>query len=158
MSPICEKCGSYYSEISCPFCTPDDSPDSPVRTIEVKEKKTVRMVDPIELIEALDDLKEKIQTLTEVSEAEIKNITEHVTEREEVRKQTKKELSLSDSKISELTIALQTQQEEKQGATVEKHKIEQEIKVLNQKINSLEQIITDKERELSNLKSEVGVT
>ena len=157
MSPICGKCGSYYSEISCPFCTPDDSPDSPVKTIEVTEKKTVRMIDPIELLEALDEIKAKIQTLTEESDAKIKNLTAEITKREEVKNGTKNELSLSEFRINELKTAIHGNQEEKQGSTVEKHKVEQEIKILNEKINALEQIVTEKEQELSNLKNEVGV-
>ena len=45
--PTCTKCGAYYSEGSCPFCTPDDSEDSPVTTVQSEESRSVRIIDPI---------------------------------------------------------------------------------------------------------------
>jgi hypothetical protein len=59
--PICSKCGSYFSEGSCPHCTPDDSPDSPVKTIEAEETNHIRIIDPLELIESIEENENKFE-------------------------------------------------------------------------------------------------
>ena len=74
--PICNKCGCYFSEKSCPFCTPDDSPESPVSTIEVETNKTVRIIDPLTLIESIEEVEKQINSLKESKEVELEKLRE----------------------------------------------------------------------------------
>ena len=86
--PTCQKCGSYYSEKSCPFCTPDDSPESPVVTIEKEESKAVRIIDPIDLIESIENTESQINELQEEKELEIQGLTEEINKHEEIERST----------------------------------------------------------------------
>ena len=72
--PICSKCGSYYSEVSCPHCTPDDSPKSPVTTVHIEEKNSVRLIDPIDLLDSIEKAEKDLQILEDEKLAEIKKL------------------------------------------------------------------------------------
>lgn len=155
--PICQKCGSYYSEKSCPFCTPDDSPQSPVTTIKVEESKSVRIIDPMELIESIENIEGQINKLQEEKELDIQKLTEDVAKQEEIEREVKAELDGIVSRVTELGSSVKNQQERRQQITQEKQKVEQEIENLQTKLSELRESASAKEAEASRLKEELGV-
>ncbi len=155
--PTCQKCGAYYSEISCPFCTPDDSPESPVTTIKAEESRSVRIIDPLELIESIDDVEGQINKLQEEKELEIQNLTEDLAKQEEIEKKAKIELDELNSQVNELESSLKDQQERRQQLIQEKEKMEQEIEDLKTKFSGLKAEVSAREAETSKLKEELGV-
>lgn len=154
--PICQKCGAYYSEISCPFCTPDDSPDSPVSTIEKEESKTVRIIDPLELVESIEDIESQIKKLSEEKQLEIQKLTEDVAKQEETERKIKPELDGLNSAVLELEGSQKEKQEELQRLTQGNKEITEEIESLKSKFSKLKGELSSKEAEISQLKEELG--
>lgn len=152
----CQKCGAYFSEKSCPFCTPDDSPLSPVTTIEKEEAKAVRIIDPLELIESIEDQEIKIKRLQEENDLEIQKLTENVTAQEEIEGNLKRELDEINSQVSEIEVTLKNKQEEKQNLIQENENIEQEIERQKSELLKIEENISTKETEVAKLKEELG--
>ncbi|UCG89637.1 MAG: hypothetical protein JSU57_03955 [Candidatus Heimdallarchaeota archaeon] len=155
--PTCQKCGAYYSEVSCPFCTPDDSPESPVTTIKAEESKSVRIIDPLELIESIEDIQGQLKTIQEEKELEIQKLTEDLAKQEEIDKKAKIELDELNSQVNELEASLKNQQERRQQLIQEKEKMEQEIEDLKRKFSGLKAEVSTREAEVSKLKEELGV-
>lgn len=155
--PTCQKCGSYYSEKSCPFCTPDDSPQSPVSTIKVEESKSVRIIDPMELIESIENIQGQINNLQEEKELNIQKLAEDLAKQEEIEKKVKAELDGIVSQVTELESSVKKPQEKRQQLIQEKQKVEQEIENLQIKLSELRESASAKEAEASKLKEELGV-
>ena len=156
--PICQKCGSYFSEKSCPFCTPDDSPESPVSTIEKEESKAIRIIDPIDLIESIENTELQIKQLREEKELEIQGLTEQVEKNDEIERKLKTELDVMDSEISRLEASSKSKQEENQTLLQGKSPLEEEINTLKSKLTTLEADISSRKTEISQLKEQLGET
>lgn len=156
--PICQKCGCYYSEKSCPFCTPDDSPESPVTTIEKEESKAIRIIDPLDLIDSIENTESQIKQLQEDKELEIQGLTEEIKKQEEFDRKIKAELDTLNAEVSEFENSLKSKQEERQNLVQGKDPIEQEIQSLQSKLSSLEADISSRKAEISQLKEQLGET
>ncbi|MFX1504923.1 MAG: coiled-coil domain-containing protein [Promethearchaeota archaeon] len=156
--PICQKCGSYFSEKSCPFCTPDDSPESPVSTIEKEESKAIRIIDPIDLIESIENTESQIKQLQEKKELEIQGLTEEVDKKTKIERKLKTELDTLDSELSQLEGSFKNKREDKQNLLRGKFPLEEEIESLKSKLAILEADISSRKTEISQLKEQLGET
>jgi chromosome segregation ATPase len=154
--PICSKCGCYFSEKSCPFCTPDDSPDSPVSTIEVETSKPVRIIDPSKLIDSIEEAEGEITSLKDSKEKEIEQLREEMRNQEELELKIKTELEELDSQLSELQSSIKEMQEKKDNLIQGKTELEQEVKDLKSKLSELNGQVLSKVSEISQLKAELG--
>ena len=154
--PTCQKCGCYYSEKSCPFCTPDDSPESPVITIEKEESKAVRIIDPLDLIEFIEKTESQIKQLQEEKELEIQGLTEEINKQEENERKLKTELDRLNAEVTELENSLKNEQEKRHDLVQGKVPAEQEIESLKSKLSMLESDISSRKAEISQLKEQLG--
>ncbi len=154
--PICSKCGSYFSEKSCPLCTPDDSPDSPVSTIEVETSKPVRIIDPSKLIDSIEEAEKEIKSLKETKEKEIEQLKEEIENQEELQHKIKDELDRLNSQISELQSSVDEKQEKKENLDQAKRELEKETKDLKSRLSELNDHVLSKVSEISQLKAELG--
>lgn len=155
--PICNKCGCYFSEKSCPFCTPDDSPDSPVSTIEVEANKTVRIIDPLTLIESIEEVEKQTNSLKESKEAELEKLRGKMKDQKETESRITAELEELESEIVEMQSTIKEKQEKKENLLLRKTRLEKETNDPKSKLPSLKNQIVSKENEISQLKTELGV-
>lgn len=137
--PICSKCGSYFSEGSCPHCTPEDSPDSPVKTIEIEKSKNVRIIDPLELLDSIEKGEKELEVFSTEKEFEMKNISEELAGLEETERKLKTEIDSLKTQVSDLESRVKLNESMK-------NELKQNQQLLRQEIESLR---TRKE-ELSN--------
>lgn len=153
---ICKKCGCYYSEKSCPFCTPDDSPESPVITIEKEESKAVRIIDPLDLLESIENTDSLIKKLQEEKELEIQGLTKEINKQEEIEQKLGTELDTMNNEVPELENSLKNKQEERHNLVQRKVSVEQEIESLKSKLSLSEADISSRKAEISQLKEQLG--
>lgn len=153
--PICQRCGSYYSEKSC-TCTPEESEDSPVTSVKPQETSTVRIVDPLELLDSIEETEEKLAKLEEEKGPEAQKLTDEITQSEEKENELQKEVDNLNSQMSEIDQKVKNQQEEKIRLNQEKEKVEQEIETLKAKFSELSDKISAKKAEVNNLKASLG--
>jgi predicted nucleic acid-binding Zn-ribbon protein len=155
--PTCKKCGAYYSEVSCPFCTPDDSPESPVTTINVEESKPIRIIDPLDLIESVEKANEELENLGVEKEKEIRNLNEKITNRKKIEEELQKELDDINNQVSQIEDTFKNQKEKQKQLIAEKENIQQELKDLKMNLAKIEENIANKEAEVAELKTMLGV-
>lgn len=136
--PICSKCGSYFSEASCTFCTPDDSPKSPVSTVNVKEKSSVRLIDPIELLDSIEKAEVNLNELKAVKTAEISEVETEISALQEKEKELLLEMEPLKSQISKLESSLKEKEDEIQVLTGDNQSLLEETNALKARILSLE--------------------
>ncbi|MHA1976315.1 MAG: hypothetical protein ACW98F_16585 [Candidatus Hodarchaeales archaeon] len=155
--PICSKCGSYFSEASCTFCTPDDSPKSPVSTVNVEEKSSVRLIDPMELLDSIEKAEVDFNRLKEEKSGEIKEVETEISALQEKEKDLLLEIEPLKSQISQLESSLKEKEQEITVLTGDSQSLLEETNALKARILSLE---TNKARlteEVSELKTTLGV-
>jgi chromosome segregation ATPase len=155
--PICSKCGSYFSEASCTFCTPDDSPKSPVSTINVEEKSSVRLIDPIELLDSIEKTELDLVELDELKTAEIKELETEISTLQEKEKESLLNLESLKSQVSQLEASLKEKEEEKSGLTGDNQSLLEETNALKARILSLETNKATLNEEVNELKNTLGV-
>jgi len=153
--PICQRCGSYFSEKSC-TCTPEDSEESPVTSVKPQETSTIRIIDPLKLLDSIENTEENLRKLEEEKGEEVQNLTNEITQKEGKESELQKEVDKLNSQMSELDQKLKNQQEEKVRLNQENDTLEQEIETLKAKISNLSENISAKEAEISNLKETLG--
>ncbi|MHA1227470.1 MAG: hypothetical protein ACTSPV_12060 [Candidatus Hodarchaeales archaeon] len=154
--PICQRCGSYFSEGSCPFCTPDDSPDSPVKTIQVEEVKQVRIIDPLDLIESIENVEEDLKRLSEEKDLEIKNLNEEIVKLEESNNKIGIEIDETISQITDLKSSLTEKEGIKRDLSQKKEVLKADISSLKATLDEIENKIGTYESEIAELKSSLG--
>ncbi|MHA1206002.1 MAG: hypothetical protein ACTSSO_00360, partial [Candidatus Hodarchaeales archaeon] len=111
--PICSKCGSYYSEVSCPNCTPDDSPKSPVTTVHVEEKSSIRIIDPIELLDSIEKADMDLSKLEDEKSIEIEKLESQIKDLGLKGEEIQAEMGQVEAQIPELQQTLQEKSKEK---------------------------------------------
>ncbi|MHA1972000.1 MAG: hypothetical protein ACTSW1_03335 [Candidatus Hodarchaeales archaeon] len=154
--PTCQRCGSYYSEGSCPFCTPDDSPDSPVKTIEVEEVKQVRIIDPLDLIESIENVEKDLERLSEEKELEIKKLNEEIVKLEDSNNKIGIEIDEALSHISNLKSSLAEKEGIKKDLSQKKELLQSDISSLKTTLKEIENKINTYDSEMVELKSSLG--
>ena len=155
--PICSKCGSYFSEASCTFCTPDDSPKSPVSTVNVKEKSSVRLIDPIELLDSIEKAEVNLNELKAVKTAEISEVETEISALQEKEKELLLEMEPLKSQISKLESSLKEKEDEIQVLTGDNQSLLEETNALKARILSLETNKAALTEEANALKITLGV-
>lgn len=154
--PTCQECGAYFSEGTCPFCTPEDSPASPVTTTIVEERKTVLIMDPLELLESIEKVEIQLKNLEEEKDREIQRLTEEVATQEDRENELTSELEGINSQVSDLEGSLKEQQEKRHEVIQGKEKADQEIETLTTKVAKLEENVSTRAVEIAKLKTELG--
>ena len=155
--PICSKCGSYFSETSCPLCTPDDSPKSPVSTIHTEEKESIRIIDPLQLLESIEQVERDFVILEEEKEKEIKNLEDQILENRKKEDSLKGEINDISTEIAQSEKLQETKFKDKSAILQEQNDVIEEINSLKTKVLSLETEIDQIEKEISEMKISLGV-
>ncbi len=153
--PICQRCGSYYSEKSC-TCTPEESEESPVSSVKPQETSTVRIIDPLKLLDSIEETEINLTKLEEEKGQEVQKLTNEITQNEEKESELQNKVDNLNSQMSESEQKVKNQQEKKFRLNQEKEKIVQEIETLKAKFIELSDIIAAKEAEITNLKANLG--
>jgi len=154
--PICSKCRSYYSEVSCPHCTPDDSPKSPVTTVHVEEKNSIRIIDPIELLDSIEKAEMDLATLEDEKSIEIKKLESQIEELGLKCEEKQLEMDKLEAQIPELQQSLQEKNEEKANELSNNQFLLEETNSLKARVLTLETEKISLETELKNLREEIG--
>lgn len=155
--PICSKCGSYFSETSCPLCTPDDSPKSPVSTIHTEEKESIRIIDPLKLLESIEQIEKEFVLLVEEKEEEIKNLEGQILENRKKEDSLKGEINSISMELSQSEKSQEAKLQDKSAILNKQNVIIEQINSLKTKILSLETEIDQIKKENSELKFSLGV-
>ncbi|MHA2173725.1 MAG: hypothetical protein ACXAB2_09130 [Candidatus Hodarchaeales archaeon] len=145
--PICSKCGSYFSETSCPLCTPDDSPKSPVSTVHAEEKESIRIIDPLKLVESIEQIETEFVILEEEKDKEIMNLEEQILENR------RKEASLK-GEINDISVKLSESEKSREARLQDKSTILNKHNVIVEEINSLKAKILNLETEIDQIERE----
>ncbi|MHA2052516.1 MAG: hypothetical protein ACW99F_02860 [Candidatus Hodarchaeales archaeon] len=145
--PICSKCGSYFSETSCPLCTPDDSPKSPVSTVHAEEKESIRIIDPLKLVESIEQIETEFVILEEEKDKEIMNLEEQILENR------RKEASLK-GEINDISVKLSESEKSREARLQDKSAILNKHNVIVEEINSLKAKILNLETEIDQIERE----
>ncbi|MHA1941827.1 MAG: hypothetical protein ACW97P_08880 [Candidatus Hodarchaeales archaeon] len=145
--PICSKCGSYFSETSCPICTPDDSPKSPVSTVHAEEKESIRIIDPLKLVESIEQIETEFVILEEEKDKEIMNLEEQILENR------RKEASLK-GEINDISVKLSESEKSREARLQDKSAILNKHNVIVEEINSLKAKILNLETEIDQIERE----
>ncbi len=140
--PICSKCGSYFSESSCPHCTPEDSPNSPVRTIEIEKSKNVRIIDPLELLDSIEKGENELKILSAEKESELKNIGGELTNLEETEQKLRTEVDSLKTKVSDLESRVKLNESMKNELKQNQQLLRQEIESLRSRKEELQEKLT----------------
>jgi len=154
--PICSKCRSYYSEVSCPNCTPDDSPKSPVTTVHIEEKNSIRIIDPIELLDSIEKAEMDLATLEDEKSIEIKKLESQIEELGLKCEEKQSEMDKLEAQIPELQQSLQEKNKEKANELSNNQLLLEETNSQKARVLTLETEKISLETELKNLREEIG--
>ena len=154
--PICSKCGSYYSEISCPNCTPDDSPKSPVSTIHIEEENSIRIIDPIELLDSIEKAEVDLEKLEDEKSREVEKLESKIKELgvKEGEKQT--EIEKLQTQITELKQTLEEKHNQKAEAINNNQLLLEETNSLKARVLTLETEKMSLETKVKDLRTNIG--
>jgi len=154
--PICSKCGSYYSEVSCPNCTPDDSPKSPVSTVHVEEKNSIRIIDPIELLDSIEKAEMDLAKLEDEKSIEITKLESQIKELGLKREEIQSEMEKLEAQIPELQQLLQEKNTEKANELGKNQSLLEETNSLKARILTIETEKLSLESKLKDLRENIG--
>ena len=154
--PICSKCGSYYSEVSCPNCTPDDSPKSPVSTVHVEEKNSIRIIDPIELLDSIEKAEMDLAKLEDEKSIEITKLESQIKELGLKREEIQSEMEKLEAQIPELQQLLQEKNTEKANELGNNQSLLEETNSLKARILTIETEKLSLESKLKDLRENIG--
>ena len=140
--PICAKCGSYFSEGSCPHCTPEDSPDSPVKTIEIEKAKEVRIIDPLELLDSIEKGEKELTVLSAEKELELKKLSGELASLEESEQKLKAEIDILKTQVTEMESQVKLNESMKNELKQNQQLFRQEIETLKSRKDELREKIT----------------
>ena len=154
--PICSKCGSYYSEVSCPNCTPDDSPKSPVTTVHVEEKNSVRIIDPIELLDSIEKAQMDLAKLEDKKSIEIKKLESQIKELGLKGEEKQSEMEQLESQIPELQQSIQEKNNEKASVLGRNQLLLEETNSLKARVLTIETEKVSLETKLKDLREKKG--
>jgi chromosome segregation ATPase len=154
--PICSKCGSYFSEVSCPNCTPDDSPKSPVTTVHVEEKNSIRIIDPIELLDSIEKAEMDLAKLEDEKSAEIKKLESQIKELGVKEQEIQSEMDLLLSQVPELQLSIKEKNKEKANVLSENQILLEETNSLKARVLTMETKKMSIETKLKELRENIG--
>lgn len=154
--PICSKCGSYYSEVSCPNCTPDDSPKSPVTTVHLEEKNSVRIIDPIELLDSIEKAEMDLAKLENKKSIEIKKLESQIKELGLKGEEIQSEMDQLENQIPELQQSIQEKNNEKANVLGRNQLLLEETNSLKARVLTIETEKTSLETKLKDLREKKG--
>ena len=154
--PICSKCGSYYSEVSCPNCTPDDSPKSPVTTVHVEEKNSIRIIDPIELLDSIEKADMDLAKLDDEKSTEIKKLESQIKDLGLKEEEIQSEMGQVEAQIPELQQTLQERSKEKVNELSNNQLLLEETNSLKARILTFETEKISLETKLKDLRENIG--
>ena len=154
--PICSKCGSYYSEVSCPNCTPDDSPKSPVTTVHIEEKNSIRIIDPIELLDSIEKAELDLVKLDEEKSTEIKELESKIKELGIKEEEIQSEMERLEAQISELQQSLEVKNSQKSDILNNNQLLLEETNSLKARVLTLETEKMSLETKLKDLRENKG--
>ena len=154
--PICSKCGSYYSEVSCPNCTPDDSPKSPVTTVHVEETNSIRIIDPIELLDSIEKADMDLSKLEDEKSLEIKKLESQIEDLGLKGEEIQSEMGQVEAQIPELQQTLQEISKEKVNELSNNQLLLEETNSLKARVLSIETEKMSLETKLKDLRENIG--
>ncbi|MHA1444772.1 MAG: hypothetical protein ACTSR4_08505 [Candidatus Hodarchaeales archaeon] len=154
--PICSKCGSYYSEVSCPNCTPDDSPKSPVTTVHVEEKSSIRIIDPIELLDSIDKADMDLSKLEDEKSIEIEKLESQIKDLGLKGEEIQSEMGQVEAQIPELQQTLQEKSKEKVNELSNNQFLLEETNSLKARVLTIEAEKISLETKLKDLRENIG--
>ncbi|MCK4847741.1 MAG: hypothetical protein KAT16_01815 [Candidatus Heimdallarchaeota archaeon] len=154
--PICSKCGCYYSEVSCPNCTPDDSPKSPVTTVHLEEKNSVRIIDPIELLDSIEKAEMDLAKLENKKSIEIKKLESQIKELGLKGEEIQSEMEQLESQIPELQQSIQEKNNEKANVLGRNQLLLEDTNSLKARVLTIETEKTSLETKLKDLREKKG--
>ncbi|MHA1236368.1 MAG: hypothetical protein ACTSQ9_01760 [Candidatus Hodarchaeales archaeon] len=154
--PICSKCGSYYSEVSCPNCTPDDSPKSPVTTVHVEEKSSIRIIDPIELLDSIEKADMDLSKLEDEKSIEIEKLESQIKDLGLKGEEIQAEMGQVEAQIPELQQTLQEKSKEKVNELSNNQLLLEETNSLKARVLTIETEKISLETKLKDLRENIG--
>ncbi|MHA1512632.1 MAG: hypothetical protein ACTSRJ_01030 [Candidatus Hodarchaeales archaeon] len=154
--PICSKCGSYYSEVSCPNCTPDDSPKSPVTTVHVEEKSSIRIIDPIELLDSIEKADMDLSKLEDEKSIEIEKLESQIKDLGLKGEEIQAEMGQVEAQIPELQQTLQEKSKEKVNELSNNQFLLEETNSLKARVLTIETEKISLETKLKDLRENIG--
>ncbi len=154
--PICSKCGSYYSEVSCPNCTPDDSPKSPVTTVHVEGKNSIRIIDPIELLDSIEKAEMDLAKLEDENSIDIQKLESQIKELGLKGEEIQSEMEQLEAQIPELQQSLQEKNKEKASELSNNQLLLEETNSLKARVLTIETEKISLETKLKDLRENIG--
>ncbi len=154
--PICSKCGSYYSEVSCPNCTPDDSPKSPVTTVHVEEKNSIRIIDPIELLDSIEKAEMDLAKLEEEKSTEIKELESKIKDLGFKEEEIQSEMEQLEDQITEFQLSVDAKNKQKSEILSNNQLLLEDTNSLKARVLTLETEKMSLETKLKDLREKKG--